>query len=489
MDYSSFKTAVYCFLDATNQDAYLLDLRSSEPALAETLLLYKRLLKENFNQEEMFQSAYSYLVINTDNSVPKKSHEHEPLNIEEWIEKYALPLGVTLGKAEQRPYVPNFLIRSQLPERYELKGGSGTKSIFNWPGEERNLSSVEQLREVGKKVNDFRYEMDKVLLSNIFKFEFEQSTYSFAKALRFAHFSELAYYEPEYVEAQLKYWGLGEKAFHWIEDKTWDTQAFVAIFPDYVVLCFRGTSNLKDLVQDLKFVRTPSEDFEGEIHNGFNEAFQYVKKDILEIMLANGKDRRVYVMGHSLGGALAQLFAYKLAEEGFLSVNGIYLYGSPLVGDAVFANAFNHFWADRTYLHINNKDLIARIPPMLLGYKEVGLPENQIIFGKSYELIGDKKQEFRLPPLKINRGEVIKMFDEVQQFIKDGKLRPEHINNALGDMTNDLSKGKQQESEGPSGEKTRFVRPINDHSLFQYSYKISRQLIDSLWEKVKNKQS
>jgi pimeloyl-ACP methyl ester carboxylesterase len=55
---------------------------------------------------------------------------------------------------------------------------------------------------------------------------------------------------------------------------------------------------------------------------------------------------KVIVTGHSRGGALATLFVFLLATNGF-GFNGLYIFGSPKPGDAEFAN----HWRNESEAH------------------------------------------------------------------------------------------------------------------------------------------
>src|SRR5207247_6423962 len=57
-----------------------------------------------------------------------------------------------------------------------------------------------------------------------------------------------------------------------------------------------------------------------------------------------------------------------------LRVDAVYAYGSPRVGDQAFVERYDRELGDRTFLHVNDQDVVARYPPKLLGYQDLGVP-------------------------------------------------------------------------------------------------------------------
>lgn len=95
-----------------------------------------------------------------------------------------------------------------------------------------------------------------------------------------------------------------------------------------------------------------------------------------ECMAAGGEGTpwRIYLTGHSLGGALATLAAFDAAATEFASgqVEGLtlYTYGSPRVGNGAFASSFDAAVPD-AWRVTNANDVIARIP-RAIGYRHIG---------------------------------------------------------------------------------------------------------------------
>jgi hypothetical protein len=140
------------------------------------------------------------------------------------------------------------------------------------------------------------------------------------------------------------------------EDTT-DSEALFVTCPEkkLIVLVFRGTESLTDGIVDirLKHGRSPcaKSSSRARVHSGFAAAYRSmrgaVRGTVVELLargcgLAAGEQfERVVVCGHSLGGALATLCASDLA--GYLGAKcavSSYTFGSPRVGNAVFASEY-----------------------------------------------------------------------------------------------------------------------------------------------------
>ena len=75
-----------------------------------------------------------------------------------------------------------------------------------------------------------------------------------------------------------------------------------------------------------------------------------------------GPARVLDIAGHSLGGALATLFAFDNARQGQLAASALYTFASPMVGDAEFVAAFNAIGLT-TWRVVNAPDLVPKLRP------------------------------------------------------------------------------------------------------------------------------
>lgn len=146
-----------------------------------------------------------------------------------------------------------------------------------------------------------------------------------------------------------------------------------------------------------------SEEQEPEwVHAGFYKAYRSVRGDIFKLvdtLLAGEKEQwTLLVTGHSLGGALSTLCAYDLARrqrwaDGIAPKIVNYSYGSPRVGNRVFAEKFNRLVPD-CWRVVNNNDAVTLVP-RLMGFAHVGgrvqlTPEGTVAIEKdSFQDVGE----------------------------------------------------------------------------------------------------
>jgi triacylglycerol lipase len=109
----------------------------------------------------------------------------------------------------------------------------------------------------------------------------------------------------------------------------------------------------------------------GEIHAGFVKAADSVFLDIVCVLNEFcDKGQSVWFTGHSLGGALATLTTARLIANG-ITVNGLYTFGQPRVGDEGFAYHFNSNFSPYFRI-VNDGDVVSRVPTSQMGFSHAG---------------------------------------------------------------------------------------------------------------------
>ncbi len=104
----------------------------------------------------------------------------------------------------------------------------------------------------------------------------------------------------------------------------------------------------------------------GRVHAGFLKAFKDVSDQLDALLAAKAPGQKIWLTGHSLGGALATLAA---AHLGSSVVQGLATYGCPRVGDAAFASVLPQQSYDR---FVHRDDWVPTVPPELFGYVHAG---------------------------------------------------------------------------------------------------------------------
>ena len=104
------------------------------------------------------------------------------------------------------------------------------------------------------------------------------------------------------------------------------------------ILVFRGTANIKNIGTDIDLRLFEDNELGVYLHRGFRDAAMFTLNDIKK----NYKlEKTVYLTGHSLGGAIAQIIGLWLDNDGY-NVQ-IYTFGSPKVSTTFFGNQPNHY--------------------------------------------------------------------------------------------------------------------------------------------------
>ncbi len=217
-------------------------------------------------------------------------------------------------------------------------------------------------------------------------------------ALWLAHCAALAYEPQHRIARELRATGFDKVTFF----DNGHAQAFLAEHPGmdappFNVLSFRGTENdYKDILTNISIIKRPTTECEStfRVHGGFLSAVQSILgthappdlgrdldievtmmgiPGIRDALVARKRPgSRLYVTGHSLGGALATLAVAICAPLERGDLKALYTIGSPRVGGIAFANHVNHQRNIQIYRIVNSADIVPRVPMSILLYKHVG---------------------------------------------------------------------------------------------------------------------
>jgi hypothetical protein len=203
--------------------------------------------------------------------------------------------------------------------------------------------------------------------------------FEIGNARAMAWMSQLAYEtdEPEKIAKILQSFGLAlvEGGVLVEESKTVlpkaSTHCFVASHPKAVIVAFAGTDpvSLANWISDfdahLDVTTGAAEGYEGAAAVVWSEL-----KQLLEQCVAPGG--KVFVTGHSLGGALAALIAHRISTELQPDVDAVYTFGMPRPGNKAFADLYNRQLGMRTYRLVHGEDIVPTVAPTSFGFRHLG---------------------------------------------------------------------------------------------------------------------
>ncbi len=220
--------------------------------------------------------------------------------------------------------------------------------------------------------------------ADFFRFQPEATEYSSINAWWLADASYLAYGDAAFIEDAIASSPLPMLGFakpDWLGTRD-DNRGMVLANDETLIVVFRGTRlqvhtvldvaelvliNQRDLLTDSNLLPAAFA-AGGRVHAGFLSAFKEVSDQLDALVRAKAPEQRLWLTGHSLGGALATLAA---AHLGSSVVQGLSTYGCPRVGDAAFASVL----PTRAYIRfVHRDDWVATVPPEILRYVHAGTP-------------------------------------------------------------------------------------------------------------------
>ncbi|CAM9424461.1 unnamed protein product, partial [Hapterophycus canaliculatus] len=122
-----------------------------------------------------------------------------------------------------------------------------------------------------------------------------------------------------------------------------DTEVYVCANDDMIAVVFRGSKKKSDWATNLDIRRRdcPSGwafgNKRSNLHEGFYDGVETVwgkssgmYKIVTDLYNEKGKNRKLFITGHSLGAALATITGARLAFADDLNIAGMYTIGSPI---------------------------------------------------------------------------------------------------------------------------------------------------------------
>jgi hypothetical protein len=150
------------------------------------------------------------------------------------------------------------------------------------------------------------------------------------------------------------------------------------------------------------------------------------------------KTKRIWITGHSLGGAMAAVCSYRLSTVENLEIAGLMTFGQPKVGSKSFCDHMDSQLVGRVVYFVNETDGVTRIPPnfdqfgSLVWYTAGGIrrskpKENpvQVRYGQAPGEVQELKDEdyFEIPAMSQEEFEQMKrdMMPQEVRYSPDGE--------------------------------------------------------------------
>ncbi len=161
--------------------------------------------------------------------------------------------------------------------------------------------------------------------------------------------------------------GLGFDQFTTITNDWQNLTVHVMSTSGVTLVVFRGTDDKLDWLFNLPLTKTCSK---GVFHLGFVSAYEAVRSDTRSI-ISQQAGQRVWVTGHSLGGAMAVLCALDQKLHGNVSADVI-TFGQPRLADAKGCRSIDAALKDHFVRVARPTDVIPRVPPALPFFTAYG---------------------------------------------------------------------------------------------------------------------
>lgn len=181
---------------------------------------------------------------------------------------------------------------------------------------------------------------------------------SWPVAIELAKCSSDAYLAPVFAELELK-----KRGFTDVSTLNFGLSlGYVGMIDDTAVIMFRGTNptEIQDWFANLNNKSFRSE--HGSIHAGFWASYETLHDQLIEV-LPQKQPKRIWITGHSHGGALAVVCSYRLIIDEGKEIAGIMTFGQPRVGSPEFCKHMESTLSGRMVHFVNENDLVPRIPP------------------------------------------------------------------------------------------------------------------------------
>lgn len=255
--------------------------------------------------------------------------------------------------------------------------------------------------------------------------DFDGEKIPWEPVLPLAQISEAAYQDGPVLDATLHKWGFKTQR----DFSDGSMYACVASNEKIIVVGFRGTNanEIGDWIADAKILRDRVQ--HGQIHRGFYQSTKSLLDPLrAEVKAQGGDSKLVWVTGHSLGGAMALVFAYECLAAGDIKLAGLVTFGQPLVVDKELASYLNQELKGKYLRFVHGGDLVPRVFPTFSHCGNLVWFVNDTFVFRRPELLARATSEdepetgfdYDAAPKPLNKSE----FEALQKRLKSHKNRP-----------------------------------------------------------------
>jgi len=235
-------------------------------------------------------------------------------------------------------------------------------------------------------------------------------------ALFLAHVSCAAYENDSETYENFQHFEFDDKPIPFACDPLKDgeaTRGFLAAQQDAIVLAFKGSENILDWATNLDCIQI--EDNGAQVHRGFMQALEKAWPTISESLqkMLERKKRKIWVTGHSLGGALATLATRRLLLDMKVDQIETHTFGQPRVGDKAMCRQMTSTF----YRFAYTSDPITFFPLWTMSYSHAGTLKNIDATGKIHE---DASNCFSRVQAGLNALKQVK-FSDWEAFFRERK--------------------------------------------------------------------
>jgi predicted lipase len=142
-----------------------------------------------------------------------------------------------------------------------------------------------------------------------------------------------------------------------------------------IFIGFRGSSNIQNWLDNLQISQiNPYDDQFIAVEKGFYKIYDSLQNSLhntIDELSLKYQTTNILITGHSLGGAIASLFAFDIYYHSFpYHIESLITFGSPRVGNDYFSE-YMHSFKITSYRITHYYDIVPHVPEEFFNYKHI----------------------------------------------------------------------------------------------------------------------